>query len=160
MLYSNETIIHVQQPDGMSCIAACLSMVTMENVGTVCDTFMKDYVEGRVTIPEFLKKYEIECETHLSAGIHTITDHKVHLLCVPSLNTPGMFHQIVLDTRFGDLIFLYDPARGLPNKRYYVMAGTAELNKDSDSYDPLAFPMMSFIIDYTLTLPELKKTGE
>lgn len=40
---------------------------------------------------------------------NTVWMDKVYLACVPSLNLPGSFHQILLDTRSGDLEVL-DPA--------------------------------------------------
>lgn len=146
MLYKHEPIIHQSQPTMMSCIATCMAMLIKEDAVYVDQEFSNAYTEGSSDVPAYLGMFGIRCIPHLSAGMHDISAFKVYLATVPSLQLPGLFHQIIIDTRFGQ-VSVYDPCKGIPNKQWYTF------EVDRDKIDAFAYPLRSYIIDYEIILP-------
>ena len=144
MLYRHERIKHQTQPTSMSCIATCMAMLVDRPAHFVDQEFSLDYMSGVRDVPMFLAEYGSRCIPWLSAGIHQFTEGKLYLATVPSLQLPGLFHQIIIDTRFGELE-VYDPTKGYDGKLHYVAS--------PDTEDKTAWPLRSFIIDYEIILP-------
>lgn len=96
-----------RQPDQHTCVAACLAMVLNRPVQEVVDEFHADFEQ---------RKHEVDQYACTQGALLARTEdrqrlqaNKVYFLLVPSLNSPGMFHQVLADTRHGFEIF--DPAR-------------------------------------------------
>lgn len=146
-----QKIRHQTQPDHMSCMATCLAML-MGNISavTVHHDFSHRFDDGHVNVPAYLGRYDILCKPFLAAGNHQLQPGKVYLATVPSLMGQGMFHQIIIDTREG-IINVFDPGRGMSKKtQYYVRADSPKRNHDDPEYDKLAFPLLTFILDYEI----------
>lgn len=146
MITVNDRITHKTQPTMMSCMAACLAMLLDRDVEEVDNEFSLDYVRGYIDVATYLYRQGIFAQPHITAGMHQIYPGRLYLATVPSLQLPGLFHQIIIDARFGD-VKVYDPCKGLQGKQYYSYDHTAEGND-------LAYPLRSFLIDYEIILPE------
>ena len=151
MLYSHERITHQKQPTIMACVATCLAMLVKEDAIYVDAEFSKQYSKGAIDVPAYLGGFGVCCTPWLSAGIHALSDDKIYLATVPSLQLPGLFHQIVIDTRFGQ-VEVFDPCKGIPSKLHY------EFNYNPE--DPTSYPLRSFIIDYEIKLPVRHCNGQ
>lgn len=148
MIPTNDKLLtHVIQKDSMSCIPACLSMLTGRDQLQVDEEFTLYYLKNELTISRYLEKHSIETIPYYTAGIHQVLNGNLYLCTVPSLQIQGFFHQIIIDARFVGLV-VYDPCKGIPNKHYYVI----ERCKDDADYH-LQFPLRSFLIDYKVILP-------
>lgn len=146
MITINDPIKHKTQPTVMSCMAACLAMLLDRDVEEVDNEFSLDYVRGYIDVASYLYRQGIFAQPHVTAGMHQIRPGRLYLATVPSLQLPGLFHQIIIDARF-DGVTVYDPAKGLEGKQYYSYDHIAEENE-------LAYPLRSFLIDYEIILPE------
>lgn len=143
-------IIHQTQPTPLSCVATCLAMLTHRPATFIDQQFTQKYADQMTDVPMFLSFYGIMCKPGLAAGIHNLHQGKLYLATVPSLMTAGLFHQIIIDTRFG-IIDVYDPAEGFSKTcQYYVRADSPKLDNDDQAYDKLAFPLRTWILDYEL----------
>ena len=145
MITINDPINHITQPNIMACIPTCLAMLTSKDPVDVDREFTPLYNEGLLDVASYLYRYNIFAQPHLTAGIHQIRPGRLYLATVPSLQLPGLFHQIIIDARFGD-VKVYDPCKGLQGKQYYSYDHIAE-------GDDLAYPLRSFLIDYEIILP-------
>lgn len=146
-------IHHQTQPTASSCIATCLAMLINRDSSHVNDEFTKDYISGHIDVPVYLGRYGILCKPQLAAGIHQLTTGKLYLATVPSLQLAGMFHQVIIDTRDGEIKVL-DPAKGFNKKVQYYTISSSELDSDSESYNNCAYPLRSFILDYEIVFVE------
>lgn len=146
MLTMKDRITHKTQPTVMSCMAACLAMLLERDVEEVDSEFSLDYVRGYIDVATYLYRQGIFAQPHITAGMHQIRPGRLYLATVPSLQLPGLFHQIIIDARFSD-VKVYDPCKGLQGKQYYSYDHIAEGND-------LAYPLRSFLIDYEIILPE------
>lgn len=146
MLTMKDRITHKTQPTVMSCMAACLAMLLDRDVEEVDNEFSLDYVRGYIDVATYLYRQGIFAQPHITAGMHQIYPGRLYLATVPSLQLPGLFHQIIIDARF-DGVTVYDPCKGLEGKQYYSYDHIAEENE-------LAYPLRSFLIDYEIILPE------
>lgn len=151
MLYSHERITHQKQPTIMSCVATCLAMLVNEDAIYVDAEFSAEYNKGAMDVPAYLGGFGVSCTPWMSAGIHAISANKVYLATVPSLQLQGLFHQIIIDTRF-EQVKVYDPCKGIPSKLHYVFS--------FDTEDKTAYPLRSFIIDYEIKLPVEHDNGQ
>lgn len=146
MITTKDRITHKTQLTVMSCIATCLAMLLDKDPKQVDDEFTTDYIRGFTDVSNYLYKHGIFAQPHITAGIHQIRPGRLYLATVPSLQLPGLFHQIIIDARF-DGVTVYDPCKGLEGKQYYSYDHIAEGND-------LAYPLRSFLIDYEIILPE------
>lgn len=146
MITINDPIKHKTQPTMMSCIATCLAMLLDKDPKEVDEEFSLEYIRGHIDVASYLYRQGIFAQPHVTAGIHQIRPGRLYLATVPSLQIPGLFHQIIIDARF-DNVTVYDPCKGLEGKQYYSYDHIAE---DSE----LAYPLRSFLIDYEIILPE------
>ena len=146
MLTVNDRITHKTQPTIMSCVPTCLAMLLDKDPKEVDDEFSSAYIRGHIDIASYLYQRGIFAQPHITAGIHQIRHGRLYLATVPSLQQPGLFHQIIIDARF-DGVTVYDPVKGLEGKQYYSYDHVAEGND-------LAYPLRSFLIDYEIILPE------
>ena len=140
------------QPNSLSCIATCLAMLTHRPASFIDQEFTQKYTDQKTDIPMFLSFYGIMCKPGLAAGIHNLHQGKLYLATVPSLMTSGLFHQVIIDTRFG-IIDVYDPAEGFSKtSQYYIRPDSPKLDHDDPTYDKLAFPLRTWILDYELMM--------
>lgn len=146
MITIKDRIAHKTQPTVMSCIPTCLAMLLGKDPKEVDHEFSPSYIRGYIDVASYLYRYGVLALPHVTAGIHQILKGRLYLATVPSLQTPGLFHQIIIDARF-DSVIVYDPVKGLEGKQYYSYDHIAEGNN-------LAYPLRSFVIDYEIILPE------
>lgn len=149
-------LVHQKQIGRMDCVATCVAMILGRPAAEVSREFNTHYHGNIITVPAYLSSQDfgINCIPHNSAGLHTLVSGNLYLITAPSCVTLGMFHQLVVDCRAGDIVVL-DPTFGWADKSYYVAQTDSKLQHDSEDYDPLAFPLLSWIIDYTVILPEV-----
>lgn len=147
MITNDQIITHVIQKDSMSCIPACLSMLTGKDQLIIDKEFIPYYLKNELTVSRYLEKHNIRTIPYYTAGIHEILNGNLYLGTVPSLQIQGLFHQIIIDARFVKPV-VYDPCKGIPNKNYYVVE---RCDDDRDCH--LQFPLRSFLIDYKIILP-------
>lgn len=147
-------IVHQTQPTPLSCIATCLAMLVGRKAHFVDQEFTPKYLRNQHDIPMFLAMWGIMCRPQLTAGIHQLATGSLYLATVPSLMSAGLFHQIIIDTRSGN-VEVFDPGQGVSKTtQYYVPPESPTLNQDSQFYDPLAFPLRTWILDYELVILE------
>lgn len=146
MITMKDRITHKTQQSMMSCIPTCLAMLLDKDPKQVDDEFTTDYIRGFTDVSNYLYKHGVFAQPHITAGMHQIRPGRLYLATVPSLQLPGLFHQIIIDARFGN-VTVYDPCKGLEGKQYYSYDHIAEDNE-------LAYPLRSFLIDYEIILPE------
>lgn len=144
---NDQPLTHVIQKDSMSCIAACLSMLTGKDQLIIDEEFTPYYLKNELTVSRYLEQHNIGSIPYYTAGIHEILNGNLYLCTAPSLQIQGFFHQIIIDARFVEPV-VYDPCKGIPNKHYYVKERN---NRDADYH--LQFPLRSFLIDYKIILP-------
>lgn len=148
-----KAINHITQPFGMSCVSACIAMLTKMDVKTVYAEFHAKYHKHELTIVDYLesKGVVVQPERHMQAGSKLHAGF-VYVVTVPALDQEGLFHQILLDLRwfeYENKIRVYDPAKGLPGARYYT--------HNVQNKDPDAFYLRSWIIDgVVVKAPELE----
>lgn len=92
-----------------SCMSACLAMLLGEDVQSVTDLYHPLIWEHGLWMSEVLLRAGIDFEK-LDLEDNTIYFGNVYLACVPSLNTQGCFHQIVIDAREEDNVLILDPS--------------------------------------------------
>lgn len=145
-------IVHQTQPTPLSCIATCLAMLVGRKAKFVDQEFTQDYGQQKVDVPMALAPFNIMCKPQLAAGVHQLATGSLYLATVPSLMSAGLFHQIIIDTRSGK-VEVFDPGQGVSKTtQYYVPPESPTLDPDSQFYDPLAFPLRTWILDYELVI--------
>lgn len=145
-------IVHQTQPTPLSCIATCLAMLCGRKAHFVDQEFTQDYGQQKVDVPIALAPFNIMCKPQLAAGVHQLATGSLYLATVPSLMSAGLFHQIIIDTRSGK-VEVFDPGQGVSKTtQYYVPPESPTLDPDSQFYDPLAFPLRTWILDYELVI--------
>ena len=110
-------IIHQQQPTDDTCTSTCLAMLLNINVKTIIEEFHEDYKYLKQFPDDFLRKCGVIAEPLLP--YYETKWEEVYIVAVPSLNTTGQLHNIILDYR-NERIRVYDPNKGIACKRYYV----------------------------------------
>ena len=103
----------VQQRDEASCVAACLAMVTGRP-------------QDEIEVPDGATAPDAACWLAMQGIWAEARDYPqdgcLHLLDIPSLNHPGMLHNVVLDLRDGHAV-LRDPNK---DRSEFVIAATYE----------------------------------
>jgi ABC-type bacteriocin/lantibiotic exporter with double-glycine peptidase domain len=107
----------IRQQTDWDCSYACVAMVcgvTLEDVIKVTSYGSAMYEDEMLrTIAHF---------QHLPTQVQgdVLYIERNHIVCVPSLNFPGLNHSIVLCTgKEGDPISIYDPQEGKEGKKWY-----------------------------------------
>lgn len=113
------------------CMSACVAMVCELDVNVVTEQLHEDYVNHVTTPEQYARKLGvILSEPFPGAQRDCIKSGYVYILIVPSLNTWGMLHAVVLDARDPENIKCYDPANGqqyLAPGQYEGEPGTTQL---------------------------------
>lgn len=115
-----------------NCVCACIAYLTGKPVQEITDLYHSDLWSNRLNISDILEAEELNFKM-LSPEQSSVYPGTVYLACVPSLNLPGSFHAIIIDTR-SDEVEVLDPA---------------EEGKERYSPDNLT----SWILQYQIELP-------
>lgn len=100
-----DIIPFIRSPDNISCLAACLAMLTdnaftfvKEQWPTLPNGDQIHWKDEDRFISEFMTTAGLENELRFNSP-DTLMEGEVYLLVVPSINTPGVWHSIVVDFR-------------------------------------------------------------
>lgn len=121
----------LKQTQSDACVATCCAMLLNRPVEEVIEEFHKDFTNYLKTTDEYLAEQGVKVRR--TEDRTTLLFNRIYMLLVPSINTPGMFHQILADTRHGKVV-IYDPSRNLR----YSMEPQGEMERQ----------LMSWVIDY------------
>jgi len=124
------SIKHLSQTGHDACVATCCAMLLALPAEQVVDEFHKDFTNYLKTPEEYLAQHGVKVRR--TEDRNTLLFNRIYMLLVPSLNTPGMFHQILADTR-GGKVTIYDPSR---HYRYSMSPEKGE------------HQLLSWVIDY------------
>ncbi len=117
------------QPNG--CMSACLAMLLGRPVSDVSAEFNTKYHGFEAEPVEYAQQHGLTLHyPEPSAIMNVMFPGKVYIIAVPSLNTPGMLHTLLMDMRDVTNINLYDPANGQQyevHTKYDGEPGTTEL---------------------------------
>lgn len=130
---------HQTQPTHDSCVVTCCAMLASKPAKMAYEHFHEKLWDRTVNTEWILQSLGIESRRTFYEGGHVFKGH-VYLAAVPSLNEPGLMHQIILDCRHEPLIVL-DPAQGLPDRKYYAW-------EPEKGVDPLAVPLISWLNEF------------
>lgn len=130
---------HQTQPTPDSCVVTCCAMLANKPAKMTLDHFHEKLWARKVSTEWILEALDIKFRRVFYEGGRVFSG-SVYLVAVPSLNTPGQFHQVVLDCR-EDPMRVLDPAKGYADRLHYVW--NPEKGKD-----PLAFPLTSWMTEY------------
>lgn len=125
------------QPSHNTCVITCLAMLTGrptddEELMAIHEVLWSAPGGNMASILDHLKivhRPRVDRD-HIEAG-------KCYLVTVPSLNTPGSFHQVIFDARNG--LEVLDPAEGYEGKLFYTR---------DDAAPPGSVPLTSWIVDF------------
>lgn len=133
---------HQMQPTSNTCVCTCLAMLLDKPAREVIREWHPPFFETmELSLGEVLKAAGVVCiEPKTEERFGGLESHNIYLVTVPSLNVPGCFHQVIVDYRNPAQARVLDPAQGRPKARFYTLDNAPE--------DPLAFIMVSWIIDY------------
>lgn len=132
-------LVHQKQPTGNTCMSACLAMILDRPVQNVIDEFHDSFESFEMTIGDALHLNGVPFIAGRGANQNiTIYHDYVYVLVAPSLTSPGILHQILLDTRDGKLV-VYDPLKGT-GKPYYTL--------DESDESEQAIKLVSWLVDY------------
>lgn len=120
----------LKQTASDACVATCCAMLLNRPAEEVVDEFHSDFTNYIKTVEEYLRENGVIVRR--TDDRTTLLYERIYMLLVPSLNTPGMFHEILADTRGGQ-ITIYDPSR---HYRYSILPEKGE------------HPLLSWVIDY------------
>ena len=107
-----------QQPTDNSCTSTCLAMILGVPVDKVILEFHDKYLRSAITPFKYLSDNGIESEQHRTSD-RILWHGELYLVVVPSLNTVGVTHSIIVDVRFDDYL-VFDPNKGKEGKKYYI----------------------------------------
>lgn len=79
-----------------NCASACLSMITRRDVGVITDVFHAAYVNDEINPHDYLDRIGIKYRRCMAAE-RSLSPDCVYIMAVPSLNTRGGGHYIVID---------------------------------------------------------------
>jgi hypothetical protein len=127
--------IHLQkQPGFMMCVSACVAMILRRPVDHVVDEFHKPFMDFEIEVDTYLAKQGVEAVRTMDR--YTLHPNCVYMVTVPSLNSIGKFHEVIVDMRTEKV---YDPSRE-PAQQYEIEV----------SGEPGFTGLMSWIIDYEI----------
>lgn len=128
----------INQPTTNTCASACIAMLADMSINQVLNEFHNKYTSHQITLQGYLLSKGVQITTPMFKPSFPapLTQGRVYILTVPSLNEQGMFHSIVVDTREGPAK-IYDPCEGLVGMKFY----------QNSLSDLLAVPLRSWIIE-------------
>lgn len=135
-------IILQQQPTADSCMVTCLAMVINEPVQQVYDQWHPELFDKTCWLDDVLDRYYIPYfygqprKAKLTSGF-------VYFLTVASLNIEGGLHQILLKHDAKGNVTIYDPVKGRPGTRSYVV-GLPE--------NPSEVTLITWVVDLALPI--------
>lgn len=140
-------IKHQTQPIPTGCVMTCLAMLLGRPVLELCERYhVHYYIKQNFEIFDMLEEEGIEYRRVLSGCIARMDPYGLYWLAVPSLNLPGQMHAVLVDYRDPTRPQCYDPAKGLPNTRYYVLH-SADVDEDESG---LAFQLLTWVVDFVI----------
>lgn len=133
---------HQVQPTHNSCISTCIAMVAGLPAQVAYDHYHDKLWAKEISIERILCQLGVDyIRTFYDGG--TVYADRVYIVVVPSLNCPGEFHQVVMDTRGGEIKVL-DPCQGLDGRKYYAW-------QPEKGEDDMAVPLTSWLNEYEVT---------
>lgn len=148
-------ITYQAQPTNNTCVSTCLAMVLGVPVQQVIDQFHEDYMQGHGSVVEYLEQEGCKVENLKADNTDPFEHGYVYLATVPSLNTRGTLHTVLLDCT-GERLVLLDPNND-PELMHYVLQMEDE---DDRQYGPTEFPMISWVLDYKISAHAIRKARE
>ena len=124
------------QSDPKGCVSACIAMLLNRPVEEVTAHFHGDYINGCRTACHYLTSHGVRLVAGDPEGV--IDWDRTFLLGVPSLNLPGIMHQIIVTT-YNYEIKVFDPNEGYFGRKFY-----------SEIIEPGATALLGFRIDYEI----------
>ncbi len=117
------------QPNG--CMSACLAMLLGRHVNDVSAEFNTKYHTLEVEPVAYAHAQGLTLEYPEQGPLSDILfPDFIYIAVVPSLNTPGMLHAIIVDVRDSNNVKVYDPATGqqyMSPTEYWGEPGTTKL---------------------------------
>jgi len=110
----------VNQYDNLSCVLACMSMVTGKKIETVKSVIEKINIKAPLTNMQLLRtlSYFRVLALPVNTSDESLYRGSLYIITVPSLNCERGNHAIVADAR-GDELLIYDPQDGVEGKKFY-----------------------------------------
>lgn len=124
------------QCDPKGCVSACIAMLLNRPVEEVTAEFHEDYRSGKKRARDFLEANGVRLVAGDPEG--DLREDGIYLLGVPSLNLPGIMHQIIAVTD-NDGFRVYDPNEGYTGRLFY-----------SEVAEPGSKPILGYRIDYEI----------
>lgn len=122
---------HLTQSTPTSCVSACIAMLLgHDSDESIWEDWGRDYFDCKPDHPSFLqyiqsKGIKVDPE-YRTIDMRATSPERVYLVVVPSLNILAGSHQIILDLRsYEGNKYLYDPAEGRKDRKYYVINNEA-----------------------------------
>lgn len=143
-------LVHVTQPTGLTCTSACLAMITFKPVQDVVLEFDAAYNAHDTSPAEYLESLGYTPKRYYTDSFNELELGKIYLLTVPSVGTAGLLHHVVMDLRSDEGAQVLDPTKGIQGTRYYVFRDDPRLDESFAEYDPLATPLVSWMVDLSL----------
>tara|TARA_B100000700_G_scaffold331816_1_gene469521 strand:- start:4692 stop:5045 length:354 start_codon:yes stop_codon:yes gene_type:complete len=117
-------------------------MILDMDVEQVRTEFEAAFFDHTMEVPQYLESKGYTCKKPEEP--YRLAQGYIYLVLVPSANSIGLFHQIIIDTRFEDEIIILDPAR--EGKRRYVY----------EAVNPNEAEVCSFYIEYVIDKAEVE----
>ena len=111
----------LQQPDGQTCMATCLAMITGMDLAECLARYHDKLYSQDFWFDDILDELDIAYEYGHPAR-RRLHQGFVYLVTVPSLNNAGGMHQMVIDYRDEEMLVL-DPNIGREGVREYAQDG-------------------------------------
>lgn len=121
-----------------SCMSACIAMIADCDVTKVEEEFNTGFQNHTIKPADYCAKVGVTLIRNDER--YRAMPGKLYILTVPSLNSPAMFHAVVLDWRDGENPKLYDPS--------------TKLTYSLDPVEPGETNLISWIIDYEVAFSE------
>ena len=134
----------VTQPTHNTCTSACIAMITELPIDQVIEEFHTKYINHHITLHGYLRVKGVSTKMPVEKPSFPapLSPGHLYILTVPSLNEEGMFHNIVVDYRWGEKPHVLDPCEGKKNHKYY----------DNYLTGDLAVPLKSWIVEAVVYL--------
>lgn len=127
----------VQQPTPVSCVHACLSMVTGVPVRELIDRFGNHGLSNEEQATVLTEMGIVPIPVPQSGGAHPMPYGGANFITVPSLNIAGATHLCVLEYQ-NDRWVLFDPNYGRKGKRHYSRKALYS-NRQEFSYSEVTY---------------------
>lgn len=115
-----------QQPDSVTCVSACISMITGIEIGKVIAEFHVAYSSSPSSVNPYTYMKSLGMPIEQCYTLEDLDDDYVYIVSVPSLNNIGGMHSIVIywspDTvaSFDDSdTIVLDPNKGRQGAKWY-----------------------------------------